>query len=851
MTTLLGCLLTASAMLTAACCFSGLVLRHFRISTLWLRQTFLFCALLQGLMLVRLPVELPWLDRPTSSVQVVTTDHSIGDGAFDRSGDAASAAELPVAIRTSRVETPIGSSFGRGSLAAVTRNNGPAIQIESILLVGWIGGALLLFAVNLRRYLILCRSVDRLPLAPEGWFLQWARLCKDRSQDPPEMLVSQTVGPMLVRRPNGYALIVPERFWAELSKEERQGVLLHEWAHLRRRDVWRQLFVRMIAMVHWWNPIVWWTVRKYEESCEWACDQSLAMVDPRAAKGLASSLIRLVEFLDISVDSQIPVTQSVGVQSMAAPPLTQRVTRLLQSPANGDSLMKRWLVVTLSTILLILSAVQFRLVAADADESDAAEQSKLRVVSAEAREQLDEIRRRLNTNDKTSRELQELLLTETGQIAFAGVIDQLQSQYRSDMRSEAISRFFEQHFETNSENKLVLRESSHDVAESWKQRSKQLGGALESIQSKMKSIAERLDDSGEVERIARRMLTDESAAFAIMLENFDGRSDPIDLFIDKALQKILVKRGDKFVVIPTLGREGQTQIKRFEMAQEIFQRLRVELPSFATEFATTDPQHQRIVKAMATESMAAILSLHAAEDAPRSPTSTADELFNKLEEVSRDTADGLVIDNKEAMDQVLELVEYAERASRRVSDVRARLVRIAETLDWSDPLTARFATQAKSGVIAYQVAAEIPYADFDLGKQVEGMLSEALESADADRLKIRADAAEQVSESAGELLKACRTIRRYLRRIAATCQRFEDQQLAQQLDGHGHAMLLSEIKRFSEEIQVDAIELLSKELFVVDAATNQLTVRPDRATAVGQLARRAEALKQELSNDDF
>lgn len=848
MMTFLQCLITASVMLTVACAVAALLFRQMHVATPGLRQSILFCVLLQGLMLYRMPIELPVLSsRPIDAATQTGPFRNLESSSEFGLG---TTAPESTATPTSFVAPP----QTRPSLETQPhRRLASSIDvIAGLAFAGWLIGMTLIVLRSGFRYARLCRLVDRLEPAPDDWQTEWQSVFPGRGHPAPEMLVSGSAGPMLVRRPRGYALVIPKRYWQSLSPTQRRGVLLHELAHLRRGDVWRQLVARFAAALHWFNPASWWCVRRYEESVEWACDTTLMKSDPAAAKGLASSLVRLVDFLDQRSISSSQCTSGVGVQSMAAPPLTARVTRLLKPSSSGDSVMKRLSLGLLATGLLAVSAFQFRLIAASPDEtSGSGGDSKLQILSADSKDQLKALRQRLNSNDKATSDLKQLLTGEAGQVAFAGAIDQLKGKYRETARAEAIPRFVEKHFVVSPENKLTLRDESHDTAESWIARSKHLGEVLDSMQQRLQSVAERLDDSTETNRMAQRMLTDDHVAFAIMLEEFDGRSDPIDLFLSKALEKILVRRGDKMVVVPTLPEEGRRQIERFEMATKVFEKLQRELPEFADEFAQKDARHKQFIAKLDDPTMSAVLALHLTRNNPASASTAIDELFSQLEKVSRDTPDGLVIDNDEAWQNIDELTDAADRAGKRIDAVRDRLTRLAADLDLDDPMTARFASEMKSGVIAYQVAADVPYDDFDLGKQVESIISQVMEPSGTDRLRIRDDAAAQVEQRAAELLGNCRTIRRYLRRVDDVLDRLSDRELADALDGPGRMLLLAEIRRSAERGQTQLLDLLAEEFFVVDETTRELTVRPERAELVEQLIRRANELEHELSKDDF
>ena len=837
-------LLTASVMLTLAWGVAAIFLRQFPVTTPRTRQFILAGVLLQGLMLVRLPVELPWLAPEPQQLASVSAPAL---------APLPAEVELPEWAIQNEAPPALSAAVAPASVAKKPMDVRPWI-LPSLLGV-WICGAVLLLARGLMRYRKLCRLVAQLPPAPTFWLDQWEAVCESTGRSTPPMLVSETAGPMLVRRPRGYVLVVPRHFWESLSLHERRGVLLHELAHLCRRDVWRQAFVRLAAAIHWWNPASWWCVRHFEESAEWACDEFLTKQDPRAAQGLARSLVRLVEEAE-KRDSDPLLTRGIGVQSMAAPPLTQRVCRLLKPVPAGDSAMKQIVFAVLAVGLLSLSIVQFRFVAAQPPEQrEATLELELDVLDKDLAQAMSELKQRLDATDRTTSELQQLLETNAGRIALAGVLDHLADQERDLARSDALPRFIEKHFEQRAPDRLVLRPNSTEAAESWTARSKKFGESMDALTQKLQSIEAKMSEAGDANQIAKRMLKDEHAAAALMIVELDGRVDPIERYLDGVFEEILVRRDDQLIVIPNLPSEPREHLERFETAGKIFAELKRELPLFAPEMATPDERHKNLVQAMKSPALAAIVAFELSERV-QSPTAAVEKLLEQIEDVSRDTATGLVIQEEEAWEHLGEMLEHAARAESRAAEVQQRLRAIASQLDTSDPMTEKIATFFGANskgeidqVVPYMLAAEIPYAEFDLAEMVGDMLSEAMEKTSSG-LAIRSDQAEEVTEKCREILGACRRLRRYLRKIDTLVRKLDDTDLAESLSGPGRMVLLSEMRRSVEQSATNPMELLESELFE-SVGSNKLRVKPQHRESIRELAERAEELKAELDRDDF
>jgi bla regulator protein blaR1 len=90
------------------------------------------------------------------------------------------------------------------------------------------------------------------------------------------------------------AVMLPASLPEEISKPQLDHVLLHELAHLARRDDWTNLSLRLIGALAALHPVVIWILRQIEREREMACDDWVVAMTGQA-RPYAASLARLFE----------------------------------------------------------------------------------------------------------------------------------------------------------------------------------------------------------------------------------------------------------------------------------------------------------------------------------------------------------------------------------------------------------------------------------------------------------------------------------------------------------------------------------------------------------------------------
>lgn len=141
----------------------------------------------------------------------------------------------------------------------------------------WIGGvgiSLFILGVRLRSVLTLRSSASRLPLNHHLMIeanrvsvgIGYGRVLDVRVSE--KVQVPSAIGLGLK------TIIVPAGF-EQLEPASRQAVLIHECAHLRRRDSLVQVLISLCRCFHWFNPLFLALDRAFNAEAEKACDDQV------------------------------------------------------------------------------------------------------------------------------------------------------------------------------------------------------------------------------------------------------------------------------------------------------------------------------------------------------------------------------------------------------------------------------------------------------------------------------------------------------------------------------------------------------------------------------------------------
>ncbi|MHB1423140.1 MAG: M56 family metallopeptidase [Gemmataceae bacterium] len=197
-----------------------------------------------------------------------------------------------------------------------------------LLSVVWGTGALIWFLVALERLHHFRRLLRFARPAPAALQERTRRLAHSLGlrRCPRVCLLPGRIAPMLWAVGGPPRLLLPADLLAGLSDEQLDTLLVHELAHLRRRDHWVRVLEFVVLGLYWWHPVVWYARRELREAEEQCCDAWVVSTLPGAGRTYASALLDTLDFLSTTPAAVPPLAS--GLSHIAD--LKRRLTMIMR-----------------------------------------------------------------------------------------------------------------------------------------------------------------------------------------------------------------------------------------------------------------------------------------------------------------------------------------------------------------------------------------------------------------------------------------------------------------------------------------------------------------------------------------
>ena len=215
--------------------------------------------------------------------------------------------------------------------------------------VFWIAAFLARLSVSIASLGRVRRDATSFPPGREGRLEHWVAARTSNGRSARLVLSSRVKSASVIGLGPALIAVSPEAL-ERLTDDELDQVVLHEWAHVQRRDDYArliQLAIRCIAGLH---PAVWWIGRRLEIEREIACDDYAVNITG-GARRLAVCLTKLADLQQ----GAAAATLAPGV--LLASQLTQRVRRLLDPRRNTSTRGSRAVLGSAASALTFVAVV--------------------------------------------------------------------------------------------------------------------------------------------------------------------------------------------------------------------------------------------------------------------------------------------------------------------------------------------------------------------------------------------------------------------------------------------------------------------------------------------------------------
>ena len=121
-------------------------------------------------------------------------------------------------------------------------------------------------------------------------------------------------------------------------------IILHEYNHWKRKDIWKKTGLFLLSSIMWWNPFSYILRNEFIQILEFRCDSSLCTnLSPQEETEYLGTLFRTNEFLNKNgkkIKTSSTTMEFIGTRKTDQSTLRQRFSLLIYKQEKGHGFMK-------------------------------------------------------------------------------------------------------------------------------------------------------------------------------------------------------------------------------------------------------------------------------------------------------------------------------------------------------------------------------------------------------------------------------------------------------------------------------------------------------------------------------
>lgn len=182
-----------------------------------------------------------------------------------------SAAQPTIVVEASllqRIDSPLAEGIELGNLTPPAKR-----RTEAWIVVSWLIGVALFSTRLLCGWIGVLRLKRRAMQAPDWLEDRAHQLARLMNLACPPLRLSTTVPDAIAVGFLKPMILLPVAWVTEVPVNMLEAIIAHELAHIRRRDLWVNLFQRIVESLFFYHPAVWWLSHRIRTERELCSDQ--------------------------------------------------------------------------------------------------------------------------------------------------------------------------------------------------------------------------------------------------------------------------------------------------------------------------------------------------------------------------------------------------------------------------------------------------------------------------------------------------------------------------------------------------------------------------------------------------
>ena len=217
-----------------------------------------------------------------------------------------------------------------------------------VLLAAWLGWV----GVHAARFIVAIAAIRRararslpFPASARVTLAHWIRVGNTGRRA--MLVMSESVGAAAVLGWGTPMIAVAPSLVETLDPDELDRILIHEWAHVQRRDDLVNIAQIIVRMIAGWHPAVWWIDRRVHVEREIACDETTVAItgSPRT---YAECLVKLATLRSGSTLQGTPAV-------LTSSDLRARISKILSAHPLITPLCSRSIAAAIVILVFVMS----------------------------------------------------------------------------------------------------------------------------------------------------------------------------------------------------------------------------------------------------------------------------------------------------------------------------------------------------------------------------------------------------------------------------------------------------------------------------------------------------------------